>query len=50
LQAKAGDTYYFVPTAIGDGGRGGRYALEQLDPDEGTYLVSNARFGTSQHK
>jgi hypothetical protein len=50
LQAKAGGTYYFLPTPIGDGGRGGRYALEQLDPDEGRYLVSKARFGTSQRR
>jgi hypothetical protein len=48
LAAKAGDTYYFLPIPIGDGGRGGRYALEQLDPDEGRYLVSKARFGSSQ--
>lgn len=48
LEAKAGATYYFLPTPIGDGGRGGRYALEQLDPDEGKYLVSKASFGTSQ--
>ncbi|HUE05695.1 MAG TPA: hypothetical protein VMR62_39500 [Bryobacteraceae bacterium] len=48
LQAKAGETYYFLPIPIGNGGRGGRYALEQLDPDEGKYLVSKARFATSQ--
>jgi hypothetical protein len=35
---------------IANGGRGGRYALEQLDPDEGKYLVSKARFGTSHPK
>jgi hypothetical protein len=48
LQAKAGETYYFRPIPIGDGGRGGTYALEQLDPDEGRYLVSRAKFGSSQ--
>jgi hypothetical protein len=48
LEAKAGETYYFQPMAIGNGGRGGVYALEQLDPDEGKYLVSKAKFGTSQ--
>jgi hypothetical protein len=48
LAAKAGETYYFLPMAIG--GRGGRYALEQLDPDEGRNLVSKARFGTSHPK
>jgi hypothetical protein len=50
LQAKAGETYYFLPLPIGDGGRGGKYSLEQLDPDEGKYLVSKARFGTAQPK
>ena len=50
LEAKAGETYYFLPMPIGDGGRGGRYALEQLDPDEGRNLVSKARFGTSHPK
>jgi hypothetical protein len=50
LAAKAGETYYFLPMPIANGGRGGRYALEQLDPDEGKYLVSKARFGTSHPK
>jgi hypothetical protein len=48
LQAKAGETYYFLPIPVGNGGRGGKYTLEQLDPDEGRYLVSKARFATSQ--
>lgn len=47
LQAKAGDTYYFLTFPIGNGGPGGRYSLEQLDPDEGQYLVSKNRFATS---
>ena len=51
LQAKPGDTYYFVPAVMSYGGNwSGRYALEQLDPDEGKYLVSRARFITSRPK
>ncbi|MGA2134951.1 MAG: hypothetical protein ABSH50_21920 [Bryobacteraceae bacterium] len=47
LQAKAGETYYFLPMPISNGGRGGTVSLEQLDPDEGRYLVAKAKFGTA---
>jgi hypothetical protein len=50
LEAKADTSYYFRPIPIGDGGRGGTYSLEQLDPDEGKYLVAKAKFATSQHR
>ena len=49
LNAKAGETYYFVvhlfDEAISDG-----FAISPLDSDEGNYLVAKAKFNASHPK
>jgi hypothetical protein len=49
LNAKAGATYYFLAHVVGERADGD-FALSQVDPDEGKYLVSKARFSASHPK
>lgn len=49
LPAKAGETYYFVTHVVG-GYISDEFALSQVDPDEGKYLVAKAKFSASHPK
>jgi hypothetical protein len=47
LKAEAGATYYFYPHFTGAPASFGEFVIEQMDPDEGKYLVANAKFSSS---
>jgi hypothetical protein len=49
LKAEVGETYYFVANLVG-GVFAGEFALRQVNPDEGKYLVAKAKFSVSHPK
>ena len=49
LNAKAGETYYFVTEVVG-GVIADLFAISQWDPDEGKYLIAKAKFNASHPK
>lgn len=49
LRAQAGGTYYFVAHQVG-GAYSNEFALSQVNPDEGKYLVAKAKFSASHPK
>lgn len=49
LNAKAGETYYFVAHVVG-GVVSDEFAISQWDPDEGKYLVAKAKLNVSHPK
>jgi len=48
LNAKAGETYYFLVRVLGGGYN--ELTLSELDPDEGKYLVARSKFSDSHLK
>lgn len=49
LNAKAGETYYFAVHLV-EAVTSNNFAISQVDPDEGRYLVAKAKFNESHPK